>query len=495
MMRRRHVTEDKFMRTAPTSHQSPPPRLFHRASRAAAVALLLATAAARASSLADRINATLGHPSLKTASVSISVVELTPAGPQILYTHNPTLPLAPASNTKLLTTAAAFERYGPKAAFKTLLYKNGDDLILVGGGDPALGDPKLAAAKGQTCTTVFDAWADALIKAGITHAANLIVDDSLFDTQFIQPDWPKDQLLTWYSAPIGALNFNDNCLDWTPTVGSDGIGVSLSPDTSYVHVSINAKRGTEQAVWLWRPDDSNAFQMRGTVRASATVPESVTIFDPGLYTGAVLRDVLTRHGITFSGSVQRGRIADAANPQLVASHATPLLDAIGRANTNSINMMAECICKRLGHDATKQPGSWQNGTAAVMQFVTGLGVPADQVTLDDGSGLSKINRVSAAAFTTVLAHIAARPDGQLFVNTLAQPGKDGTLEKNRFKGMPCFTHVHAKTGHINGVSTLSGYVDVGNRRFVYSLLVNHHQGNANPWQDEVVNEIYKWASE
>ena len=81
---------------------------------------------------------------VKGASVGVSVVEVKPGGAAVeLYAHNANLPLGPASNCKLLTTAAAFEKYGPKATFKTILYKAGDDLLLVGGGDPGLGDAKL----------------------------------------------------------------------------------------------------------------------------------------------------------------------------------------------------------------------------------------------------------------------------------------------------------------------------------------------------------------
>ena len=165
--------------------------------------------------------------------------------------------------------------------------------------------------------------------------------------------------------------------------------------------------------------------------------------------------------------------------------------------------MAECLCKRLGHDASPQgasQGSWDNGTAAVMAYVTGIGVDPSWVTLDDGSGLSNKNRVAARAFTTVLAHVAGLGNGEtgnLFVDSLAIPREDGTL-RNRFKGMSVAKAIHAKTGHIAGVSTLSGYIDVSTkeglkRRIAFSILCNKYQGNVNPWQDQVCQAIYEWA--
>ncbi|HVX84606.1 MAG TPA: D-alanyl-D-alanine carboxypeptidase/D-alanyl-D-alanine-endopeptidase [Phycisphaerae bacterium] len=459
---------------------------------------LAAAAPARADSLDARLRALLGADLVKGMSISIDVAEITPKGPLDLFAYNATTPLAPASNCKLLTTGAAFEKYGPNATFKTTLYRAGDDLLLVGGGDPALGDAKLAPE--QRLTAPFEQFANALKHAGISHFRNLIIDDRVFDDHWIHPNWPTDQRLDWYEAGIDGLNFNCNCLDWLPTLSKSGVGINIFPDNSYVHITNKASPGSSTRISLLRPATSNDFQLRGTVASNPPAgadPYSVPIYDPGLWTGTVLRDVLLDAGITSTGDVRRiSNDQKIPAAQLLAVHETPILAAITRANTNSINMMAECICKRLGHDATGEPGSWENGTAAVEAYVTGLGAHADWVHLDDGSGLSSKNRVAAKAFTTVLAHLAARPDGELFVNTLATPGDDGTL-RTRFKAMPVAGAIHAKTGHISGVSTLSGYIDTNTgekRRFVFSILVNKHQGNVNSWQDEVCQAIYAWAN-
>lgn len=480
-----------------------PPRSPYRpftlvALAAAALSGMALASAARAASLEDRLHALLGSDLVKGASISLDVVEITPKGPVDLVSHNPSTPLGPASNCKLLTTAAAFEKYGPKASFKTTLYQSGEDLVLVGGGDPALGDAKLAPE--QRLTAPFVAFAQQLKKAGITHYRNLVVDDRVFDSQWVHPNWPTDQRLEWYEAGIAGLNFNCNCLDWLPTVSKSGVGLTLIPDTHYVTVTNKATKGSPTRVSLLRPATANTFQLRGTVAGNAPEgadPYSVPIYDPSLWTGTILQETLADQGIASSGRVRRvepdEKIAAAT---LLATHDTPILDAIKRANTNSINMMAECICKRLGHDATGKPGSWESGTTAVESYVRSLGVDTSDIHLDDGSGLSSKNKVAAKAFTAVLAHVAATPDGQLFVDTLARAGDEGTLLK-RFKGMPVASAVHAKTGHISGVSTLSGYIDLDSsprRRFAFSILVNKYQGNVNPWQDQVCQAIFAWAS-
>jgi D-alanyl-D-alanine carboxypeptidase/D-alanyl-D-alanine-endopeptidase (penicillin-binding protein 4) len=468
------------------------------------LALPLTSHAAAGESLEARLRALLGNPQIKTAQVSMEIVEVLPGrAPPTLFAYNANTPLGPASNCKILTTAAAFEKYGPKAAFKTLLYKVGDDLVLVGGGDPAFGDAKLAGAHDTTPTAAFEQWAEALKAQGITRYNALIIDDRIFDTEWVHPHWPADQRLNWYSAPIGGLNFNANCLDWIPKLSGKDVSVELIPDTSYVTVTNKASRGSQTRVSLLRPPTSNNFDLRGTVAASATTPFSVPIYDPGLWTGTILKDILARAGITATSAtpVRRAQTDERFGAgALVASHETPLLHVIQRANTNSVNMMAEGLCKRLGYDSTggKQPGSWANGTAAVEAYITGLGVKADTVSLDDGSGLSNKNRASAHAFTTVLAHVAARPDGQQFIDTLANPGEDGTLIR-RFKNLSVADHVQAKTGHISGVSTLSGYVRLPEsapgrpRLFAFSILCNKYQGNVNPWQDQVCQALYDWA--
>lgn len=424
-------------------------------------------------------------------------MELTSQGATEIASHHADTPLPPASCTKLLTTAAAFEKYGPQASFKTVLYKLGESLLVVGGGDPGLGDVRLLAEKGLKPTAPFEAWAETLKAAGITTYRDLILDDRVFDQEFVHPSWPDDQRLAAYEAPIGGLNFNANCLDWIPKLTKNGVGVELMPQTSYVSVAIKAKRGDKQSVWLWRPADANTFEMRGMVAASATTPESVTIVEPVLWTGHVIRDTLSAAGVTCTGKVRRlAKTDDTTATQSVASTSTPLLSVIKRANKRSLNMMAEGLCKRLGYDTTKRPGSWENGTAVIEAYARACGVPAAQISLEDGSGLSAKNRVSAKAFTIVLAHIARRPDGQTFIDTLAVPGEDGSL-RARFKNHTCAPGIHAKTGHIRGVSALSGYLDVetpkGKRRFAFSILCHKKTGNANPVQDDICQTLYNWA--
>ena len=450
--------------------------------------------------LARRIDALLRDPQLHGAQVGVDIVKLTPQGPTSLYRFHPTVALMPGSNAKLLTTAAAFDRLGPHAVIATRLYRVGDHLVLVGGGDPALGDPVLCHRAGWQSTTVFQQWANHLRALGLTHFHDIVVDDSIFNHDFVNARWPLGgaQYLDWYDAPVGGLNFALNCIRWRPVIDAHGaVGLSIKPFSAYPPVAIQAHRGPAQRFWLWRGLHSAECFLRGSVQQSDPYWRQTTIADPGLYTGAVLRQVLVDHGIQITGSVRRGGLDSAATapgtkPQLLATYETPLTAILYRANTDSINLMAEALCKLLGHLATGQPGGWANGTAAVQAYLRSLGIPTAWVQLVDGSGLSHLDHVAPAALIQVLVHIAMERDGKIFIDSMCRPGH-GTLIY-RFRGSPAAPHVRAKDGHITGASTLSGYLFAPDGVFVFSIMCNHYHGNVNGWQDRLVTALFNAES-
>ncbi|HTV48293.1 MAG TPA: D-alanyl-D-alanine carboxypeptidase/D-alanyl-D-alanine-endopeptidase [Phycisphaerae bacterium] len=396
---------------------------------------------ARAQTLSDRIAALLSSKQLAGAQVAIDMRELVPTGSQEVYSLHPDLPLMPGSNAKVLTTAAAFDRFGADYDLPTRLYIVGNDLVVVGGGDPALGDPVLSQYVGWKPTTPFEIWAGILKKKGLTHFDNLYIDDSIFDHQFTNPLWPSGQSSDWYEAPVGGLNY-----------------------------SLNVK-----------PTPGNA--------------DGTAVDDPGLYAGSAIWQTFTANGITFDGQLLRGSLTQldaSGQAKPLATFETPLPAILRRAHTDSINLMAEALCKLLGHDATGRPGSWADGIAAIQAYLKSLGISQDMVTLADGSGLSHSDRIAPEALTMVLAHIASEPDAAVYINSMARPGS-GTLI-HRFIGSPAARDIYAKDGHITGASTLCGYLFVDGRKFVFSVMVNHYHGNVNSWEDQVVTALYFAAS-
>ncbi len=453
--------------------------------------------------LTAEIDAALREPGMGRAAIGVQVVRLGPtpgslAAPKVVYRHDAGLPLTPASNLKLLTTSAALDTLGPGFEFRTQLVSHEGDLILVGDGDPAFGDAELVTRWGGDVTSVFKQWAAQLPKVGITRVGHVAVDDTVFDdTEMFHPRWPADQRLNRYEAEVAGVNLNANCLDVfvRPTTPGRPVVAQTNPRTSYAPLTNECVTG-RGAMGLMRAMDDNAVTLKGHADAVTETPLSVTLHDPPMYAATVLAEALAAAGVTRIGDVRRDNTARAAvargDPafKVLAVNVTPLAVVMARANKDSMNLYAECLCKRLGASATGGGGgSWVTGTAVVASFLRKVGVPIDQFHLDDGCGLSKSNAVTAAAVTQVLTFDFAGPHAKVFMDTLAVAGADGTLE-GRFAKSTLKGRVLAKTGTVNGVSCLSGYLHARDDQwYAFSILMNHLAGGGKPVQERIVKAI------
>jgi D-alanyl-D-alanine carboxypeptidase/D-alanyl-D-alanine-endopeptidase (penicillin-binding protein 4) len=440
--------------------------------------LFLSPAAAPAAKLDDAIDAVLRDPYLKNVDVGVKIVKLgdKPESSAVLFEHRATTPLTPASNLKLITTAAALDTLGADFRFRTVLAQKGDTIALIGDGDPTFGDAELLKKFDWTSTTLVQKWAEALVERGTKTAAQFVYDDSIFDDRFVHPSWPENQIHLRYVAGVCGLNFNANCIDFYVKPNGTGalVDYTLDPPTTYATVSNGCVQGTKDAVWLSRKPGSNEIQLRGETRAANTAPISVTVADPGLFAATTVRDVLNRHGMAIAGEVKRDPTVRASmnDWQVLAVHETPIEQVLARANKDSMNLYAESLCKRLGAKASGEAGSWANGTAATGKFLQSIGIPAEQFSLDDGCGLSRKNTIAPAAIVAVLQHEHFAKHRDVYFNSLAVAGVDGTLDK-RFEGTPLRQRVHAKSGFIDHVSSLSGYlVGRDGELYAFSIMFN-----------------------
>ena len=437
-----------------------------------------------------------------SASYSLAVKDISTG--RWLCGVNPQRALMPASNMKLVTTAAALGVLGPEFQFRTILATRGGDLLLIGSGDPGLGDAKLCAKTNTSITEVFDRWAGQLRKAGITQiAGRFIVDASIFDDELRHPSWPKDQLNRWYAAPVAGLNFNDNCLDITvnpPAANGAGAEVIVVPSNSLIEVIGNtqslkfnpaARKSSVRALW----SDKWQVQVKGKLSKRPAGPIYLPLSDPVPFIAYLCRQHLQDAGIQIAGQSvkQTIRQADGSLPgdiRIIGTHSTDIKDVIFRANCHSQNLFAECLLKmvgfhRFGHNGKKfTPGSWLTGQQAIKEFlVTAIGPTlAQQVSVGDGSGLSRTNRISAQGLAELLAYMANGSNSEDFVSSLAIAGKRGKLGK-RLRGTRAKNRIYAKTGYISGVSALSGYVmdRQGRPAIAFAMLFNDVP-NGKTWQ-------------
>ncbi len=171
--------------------------------------------------LAARLDPVLNRLAKTGAVLHARVIEVSTR--REIYARRPDEPCTPASNFKLLTSATGLDLFGTNRTFKTYLAMDGDNLCIIGTGDPGIGDPRLAKARNELPTTVFDRWAEALRRRGIEHVrGDLVFDDWAFETLRTHPSWPRGWLLHWYATPVAGLNFSDNCVDFTVLPGESG---------------------------------------------------------------------------------------------------------------------------------------------------------------------------------------------------------------------------------------------------------------------------------
>ncbi len=483
------------------------------------LALLITLGAAaltsRGADLDAQVQAVLADKLLSRAQIGVQVIRLgdSAAMSPLVYEYHAKSTFIPASNLKIITTSAALDALGADFRFRTLLIQRGDDLVLVGDGDPTLGDAELLKKVGWEPTTVFKNWAEALARRGLSHVENVLVDDSVFEQNGIHPRWPADQMQLRYCAETGGVNLNANCLDFFLATTGDGniVNYRTSPPTEYLTVRNTCISGGDNAVRLTRKTTSNLVDLSGTCPQSSGVSVTVTVHDPAMYAVTVLAEQLKAAGIRVTGKIDRDRtvrasLVNAATRsavttqastapawQLLAVHETPLAQVLARANKDSVNLYAECLCKRLGFASSGESGSWQNGTVAVGTFLRKLGVSDDEFKLDDGSGMSKQNRVSPNAIVQVLTYNFFGPNKQTFFTSLSIAGTDGTLER-RFPNTDLRGRVFGKSGFVEGVSSLSGYLKGRDDQwYAFSILMNGipHQSNSmiKPLQEAIVKAV------
>ncbi|MFO0840371.1 MAG: D-alanyl-D-alanine carboxypeptidase/D-alanyl-D-alanine-endopeptidase [Phycisphaerae bacterium] len=449
-----------------------PPRLTRSAIVACAAIYLAARLLAQPPDVAGRLSALVDRDNGRKTAVFVRDLR----SGDVWFDHNADRPLKPASVQKLFTTAAALERFGPAFRFETRLYVIGDELVVIGAGDPSIGDDRLLARAGRSLDQLWDDWSAALRARGVSSLRGIALDDSVFDRQWTHPDWPADQALEWYQAPVGAFNLNDNCLDVRIERSKSGIQLRLLPMLPDDLIVNQLSPGGRHAPTLRRRLDSDVFVLAGPVSRSHTF-EPMSVGDPTVFFAHALQAAFRKRGIALGDSLVRKQFDAAELPaaSLVARHHTPLADVMWRSNTFSQNLFAECVSKSLAAyepdgRRTGTPGSWEQGRSVMISTLGRIGVHLDGATFRDGSGLSHNNRVTARQIVDVLTAMDRHAARDVFYESLAAAGELGSM-KNRYAALR--GRVRGKTGTLRDVHALAGYVtrDDGTR-LAFAVLVN-----------------------
>jgi len=453
-------------------------------------ALLVAGCAARAvvprvapelASLAASLDSALANPAFARSSWGV-VVESADSG-QVLYRRNAARLFLPASNLKLVTAAAGLARLGPDFRWRTTVLARGPlvngtllgDLLVVGRGDPTFAVD--ATGDSTDMLRALRPWADSLAARGVRVIRGRVSGDgSAFPGAPLGRGWAWDDLAADYAAPVGALQFNES-VAWIevvpgPTPGSAAT-LTLVPREAPLRVSgavttAPQDSSTDSLTWNRTPFGDSVAVAGRLSAGHAMVRITVSLPDPTRYFDAALTQTLEEGGVPVFGAATT---ADAPPDTLFTWQSPPLSQVLPLFLKPSQNQIAETLLRTLGLEV-KGAGSADSGRAVVRDVLTAFGVAGDAYVLADGSGLSRYNEVTPEAIADILVAMYHRPDFGVFLDALPVAGVDGTLAK-RLVDTPAAGNAHAKTGSMNGVRTLSGYVrTAAGETLVFVLFAN-----------------------
>ena len=448
--------------------------------------LFVAIAAIHAAGQADTISQIISRPQQRTAEFSILAVRADDGKP--LYSRNADKPMIPASNMKLVASAAALHYLGPDYQYQTRVAMLGKSLVIIGGGDPVLGDIQIDQRYGRSPGWIFNQIVQLLKDRGITAIDDLIIDSFFFDLNRVHPSWPTDQLNQWYACETSGLNYNRNCVRITATRQGGAAVLKMDPDNDYLTL-INQLRlisSGNSAIGGYRTTTPNRLSIRGNINQAAGF--DVAIERPaGLFANLLSRQ-LRAAGIAINGRIIQKYVQ--GEPELTCLHvfSTPIWDALDRCNKDSLGLAAESLIKTISAENTQGRinGEWPHGLKLIARYLNTLGVDDAQFTLDDGSGLSRNNRLSCKVLVGVLRDITQKPYADRYITTLAEAGNDGTIQRF-FQQTPYRGNIYGTTGYIANVRTFSGVCRTPRGDIIFSILT---QGG-NPATRDAINDITK----
>ena len=450
-------------------------------------ALAVESRAGSLETIQTKIAQFLKRPGVRSADWGIEILE--PATDRVLLAVNADRTFKPASVMKVVTTSAALEKLGADFRFHTGVYTDGSvkpdgilagNVILFGRGDPNLTDPYQELLERPALQEL----AEKLQSLGIKKIlGDVIGDDSYFDFSAHGRGWTAKDLKSVYGAPINALSINNNVcwIHVRPTQYNHLVSVSVEPRTSYFQIrnlGVTGSARSKRTLYARAIPGTNKLVVSGTLPLSQSHSQYIILEKPSEVAATMLKEELQRHGISITGTVKvnhEGDLPAEARRKwlLLADHESPpLIRALEIINKRSQNLHAEMLLRTLGAEFRNE-GSDEAGLQVVRDFLVEAGIQDNRINLQDGCGLSRDNLVTPRFQTALLKFLSTRPYFEIFLNTLAVSGTDGTL-RHRLASYQVKGSIHAKTGTLNGVSNLSGYMTTkSGHNLVFTIFTNN----------------------
>jgi len=468
--------------------------------------------------LRAKISEVLAKPELSSATVGIKVVSLDNG--RVLFEENATKLLRPASNMKLYTVATALDRLSPDYRFVTSVYAAArpdasgvvhGDLTIYGRGDPSIA----ARFNNGDYFKAIDDLAARIAAAGVKRVeGDLVGDESYFVGPKYGAGWNWEDLTWYYGAEITPLTVNDNALDLfiKPglAVGQPALITTGPPDPllTIVNKVVTSAKGVRREISIHRGLGENTITITGSIPLedrgytggigishpamlfvyllrTSLAQKGVVITGKSRTTGEITQPAMMITGVSISGAVS-GAGAPLQN-EIATQQSPPFSTIAAQTLKPSQNLYTELILRTLGK-VTPPPAttsalgqtSEELGLEAVKSFLKTVGIRPEALVLDDGSGLSRNDMITAEASVQLLTFMSKHRYANVFRDALPIGGVDGTL-RNRFKGTPAENNVRAKTGSLSSAASLGGYLTTaGGEKLAFSIMVNNYPRDLDP---------------
>jgi D-alanyl-D-alanine carboxypeptidase/D-alanyl-D-alanine-endopeptidase (penicillin-binding protein 4) len=422
---------------------------------------------------------------------------------EILYARNENSFFVPASNTKLFSTALALVRLGPAYHQTTRLVAANPigpdgvlsgELRLIGSGDATLSgraipyDPK---ARPTDPLAALDELAEQAWQSGLRRVeGDLVGDDSAYVWEPYPEGWAQGDTRFGYGAPVSALMLHDNTFTLRVEAGQEPgqpARITISPSPGYWTIESRIRTGIPATgVKLEREPGSRQVELWGTLAPKRTAVLTLAVDDPARYAAYAMKEALERRGIAVTGALVAfhrhplmgpGPEADAgdssaeADLEVARRVSPPLIETLRVINKVSQNLQAEAVMLEVARMRGRVPGR-AGAVEELRSFLEAIGIPGDDYTFEDASGLSRLTLITPATTVRLLRYMNGIALGPMFRNLLPRGGFDGTLEERfkRFKGAA----IMAKTGSLSHTAALSGYIDRPDRGLLaFSVMVNN----------------------
>jgi D-alanyl-D-alanine carboxypeptidase/D-alanyl-D-alanine-endopeptidase (penicillin-binding protein 4) len=453
---------------------------------------------------AARVEALLGTAPTNKGEWGLLLVDAESG--ETLYERNADKYFVPASNMKLFTTALALAKLGPEYRFHTTLETRatisregvlGGDLALVGRGDPNLSNRKFPYELKEEFDgppeKALGELADAVVAKGVKEiSGDVIGDDSYFPRERYPNGWEIDDMMWEYGAAISAIVVDDNTVALTLTPGEqagNAVQEAVNPGTPDFTVEndvVTSAADVKPDLTLTREPGANIVVVKGSLPAKSPPRKLVlAIEEPAQHAAATLKRLLEERGVKVAGiaRARHDRAELGGEPAILVEHVSvPLGDAVKLINKISQNLHTEMLLRTVA----RQSGVWATPDELMKvpaDFYTAAGIAPGDVMQADASGLSRHNLVTPRAIVTLLGFAQKQSWFGPYSASLPVAGVDGTLE-DRMKNTLAAGQIHAKTGSVEHVRTLSGFAETaGGRRVIFSFLSNNQGGKSHEAAD------------